>query len=224
MFTVVGLGNPGSKYAGTRHNVGYMVIDELVSRIGVRLSAHKQTNTQAASARLMVASADAGATTAGASSAEAGAAGTAGAGAATSEQVIFAVTNSFMNTSGGPVSALLKYFHGDGEHLIVIHDDLDLPFGSLRLKRGGGEGGHNGLKSISQSLGSKNYIRMRIGIGRPPGRQDPADFVLGHFNAEQRKELPLMIADAADAVIDVLEKGLETATMRLHTAQKAAGK
>lgn len=199
VFFVVGLGNPGEKYARTRHNIGHMVIDELVSSLGTQLSLHKQSNTMAASARL---------------GAMPGASG---------EQVIFAVSNSFMNTSGGPVSSLLKYFHGAPENLIVIHDDLDLPCGTLRLKRGGGEGGHNGLRSISASLGTKNYIRMRVGIGRPPERQDPADFVLSNFSAAERKELPFMIAGAAAAVRDVLEHGLEAATMRLHTVQHAHG-
>lgn len=162
---VVGLGNPGERYAHTRHNIGHMVIDELVSGVGTKLSLHKQSNTMAASARLTAAPGVSG------------------------EQVIFAVSTSFMNTSGTPVSSLMRYFHGTPEHLIVIHDDLDLPFGTLRLKRGGGEGGHNGLRSISASLGTKNYIRMRVGIGRPAGRQDPADFVLSTFSATERKEL-----------------------------------
>ena len=194
---VVGLGNPGERYARTRHNVGHMVIDELVSSLGTKLSLLKQSHTLAASARL---------------TASPGASG---------GQVIFAISQSFMNTSGTPVSSLMKYFHGSPENLIVIHDDLDLPFGTLRLKRGGGEGGHNGLRSLSSSLGTKNYIRMRIGIGRPPQKQDPADFVLSAFSASERKELPFIIVQAAEAVRDVLERGLEAATMRLHTANRA---
>ena len=194
---VVGLGNPGERYARTRHNVGHMVIDELVSSLGTKLSLHKQSHTLAACARL---------------TASPGASG---------GQVIFAISQSFMNTSGTPVSSLMKYFHGSPENLIVIHDDLDLPFGTLRLKRGGGEGGHNGLRSLSSSLGTKNYIRMRIGIGRPPQKQDPADFVLSAFSASERKELPFIIVQAAEAVRDVLERGLEAATMRLHTANRA---
>lgn len=200
MFVVVGLGNPGNKYAQTRHNIGHMVVEELSRRIGAKLSLHKQSQMMAASARIGAAPGMSG------------------------EQVIMGVSQSYMNTSGGPVSSLLKYFHADAERLIVIHDDLDLPFGSLRLKRGGGEGGHNGLKSISASLGNKNYIRVRVGIGRPPGKQDPADFVLSQFSASEKKELPFVIADVADAVVAILEKGLEAATMAVHTAQKAAGK
>lgn len=193
MYTVFGLGNPGPKYAKTRHNIGQMVIDQLVAGVGTKLSTHKQSNTQAASARIGVAPGKPG------------------------EQVILGISNGYMNTSGGPLSSLMKYFNADADQLIVIHDELDLPFGTLRLKRGGGEGGHNGLKSISQSLGTKDYIRLRFGIGRPPGRQDPADYVLSDFSSTERKELPLFISLAADAVVDVMSEGLEKATMRLHT-------
>ena len=200
MYTVVGLGNPGEKYAHTRHNAGQMVIAELAARFGAPLSAHKQSNTLAAALRL---------------GAQPGRDG---------EQVLLAVTNSYMNVSGSPVSSLLRYYHGDAEHLIVIHDDLDLDFGVIKLKRGGSEAGHNGLKSISESLGSRQYIRLRFGIGRPPGRQDPADFVLRNFSSAERADLPLLLAEAADAVIDVIEHGLDLATQRLHTAQGAKAK
>ncbi|MFC5384227.1 aminoacyl-tRNA hydrolase [Arcanobacterium hippocoleae] len=193
MYTVFGLGNPGSQYAHTRHNIGQMVIAEIVHRAGTTLSAHKASNTHAASMRLGLAPGNPG------------------------MQVIAGISNGYMNTSGGPVSALLNYFGQIPENLIVIHDDLDLPFGELKLKRGGGEGGHNGLKSITKSLGTKDYIRMRFGIGRPPGRMDPADFVLGKFNAQEQKELPLLISETADAVEAVLTSGLEKAQMRLHT-------
>ncbi len=193
MYVVVGLGNPGSTYADTRHNVGHMVIDELARRVGGKLAAHRASNTQSMSARIGVAPGQPG------------------------EQVVFGVSNSYMNTSGGPVKALLNYFHAEPENLIVIHDDLDLPFGTLKLKRGGGEGGHNGLKSISASLGDKTYIRMRIGIGRPPGRQDPADYVLKPFASAERAELGNIVSEAADAVEDVMLRGLEAAQLRLHT-------
>ncbi|WP_216381805.1 aminoacyl-tRNA hydrolase [Arcanobacterium phocae] len=194
MYTIFGLGNPGAKYATTRHNIGHMVVDVLTDRLGSRLSIHKQSNTQSASVRYGIAPGMSG------------------------EQVILGVSMGYMNTSGGPVSSLMSYYHGDAENLIVVHDELDLPFGTLKLKRGGGEGGHNGLKSISQSLGTKNYIRLRCGIGRPPGRQDPADFVLSQFSASERRELDLMLELAADAVLDVIDHGLDKATMRLHTA------
>lgn len=194
MYAVIGLGNPGSRYEATRHNIGQHVVQELVRRLGTTLSAHKQSNTRAASARLAIPG-------------------------QTGEQVILAITNSYMNVSGGPVSALLNYFKVPPTDLLVVHDELDLPFGTLKLKRGGGEGGHNGLKSISQSVGTKDYIRLRVGIGRPPGRQDPAKYVLSDFSTAERKELDQLIDRAADAVTDVLEQGLEKATLRLHTEQ-----
>lgn len=193
MYVIVGLGNPGSQYERTRHNVGHMVIDELVQRVGGHLSSHKASGTHAMSARIGVGPGKPG------------------------EQIILATSDSYMNTSGGPVKALMNYFTVPPENLIVIHDDLDLPFGTLKLKRGGGEGGHNGLKSISQSLGSRNYIRMRCGIGRPPGRQNPADYVLAPFTAAERTELDRVRVAAADAVEDVLLRGLEAAQLTLHT-------
>ena len=194
MYAVVGLGNPGEKYAQTRHNAGHMVIDVLAGRVGGKLSAHRASHTHAMSARIGVAPGMPG------------------------ERLILATPDSYMNTSGGPVKSLINYFDVPPSDLVVIHDELDLPFGTLRLKRGGGEGGHNGLKSISQALGNKNYIRLRFGIGRPPGQQDPADYVLRPFGTSERKELPLLLERAADAVEDVLANGLEKATMRLHTA------
>lgn len=194
MYAVVGLGNPGEKYAQTRHNAGHMVLDVLAGRVGGKLSAHKASRTHAMSVRIGVAPGNPG------------------------ERLILATPDSYMNTSGGPVKALLDYFDVEPTNLIVVHDELDLPFGTLKLKRGGGEGGHNGLKSISKSLGEKNYIRLRFGIGRPPGRQDPADYVLRAFSAAERKDLPVLLEQAADAVEDVLANGLEKATMRLHTA------
>lgn len=194
MHAVVGLGNPGEKYAHTRHNAGHLVIAALVGRVGGTLSSHRASHTHAMSARV-------------------------GAGPGVSgERLILATPDSYMNTSGGPVKALLDYFDVQSTDLIVIHDDLDLPFGTLKLKRGGGEGGHNGLKSISKSLGDKNYIRLRFGIGRPPGQQDPADFVLRPFSTVERKNLPMLVERAADAVEDVLANGLDKATMRLHTS------
>ncbi|QOR47350.1 aminoacyl-tRNA hydrolase [Trueperella pecoris] len=193
MFAVIGLGNPGPKYENTRHNIGQHVIHELARRAGSSLSVHKQSNTRAASVRVGIGPGKPG------------------------EQAVLGVSNGYMNTSGGPVSSLMKYFKIAPADLIVIHDDLDLPFGQLKLKRGGGAGGHNGLKSISQSLGTQDYIRLRFGIGRPPGRQDPADFVLSDFSSSENKEIDLLIALAADAVEDVLLIGLDKATMRLHT-------
>jgi PTH1 family peptidyl-tRNA hydrolase len=121
-----------------------------------------------------------------------------------------------MNESGGPVRGLLDYHHLPAEDLVVVHDELDIPFSAVRLKRGGGEGGHNGLRSVTRSTGTKDYLRVRVGIGRPPGRQDAADFVLKDFSATERKELGLLIVDAADAAEALLARGLESAQNEVH--------
>jgi len=121
-----------------------------------------------------------------------------------------------MNESGGPVSGLLKYFSIDPGRLVVVHDELDIPAGVVRVKQGGGEGGHNGLRSISTSLGTKDYLRVRVGIGRPPGRMDPADFVLRDFNAAERAELPFLLDTAADAVESLVTVGLLETQQRFH--------
>ena len=128
-------------------------------------------------------------------------------------RVVLAKPRTYMNVSGGPVAGLVKYFGGD---LVVVHDDLDLGFGVVRLKLGGGEGGHNGLRSISVSLGTKDYLRVRFGIGRPPGRQDPADFVLKRFSGAERKELDFAVDLAADATEALLTDGLEPTQNRFH--------
>jgi PTH1 family peptidyl-tRNA hydrolase len=187
-FLVVGLGNPGPGYAGNRHNIGAMVLDELAARAGIKLSAGKGARSRALS----------------------------GEGRLAGRRVVLARPTSYMNESGGPVRGLLDYHSIPLEDLVVIHDELDIPFASIRLKRGGGEGGHNGLRSITRSTGSKEYLRVRVGIGRPPGRQDPADFVLRDFGATERKELDLVLAEAADAAELLLERGLEAAQNEVH--------
>ena len=187
-FLIVGLGNPGPGYAGNRHNVGAMVLDELAGRAGIRLSAGK-----GARARVL-----------------------AGEGRLAGRRVVLAQPLTYMNESGGPVRGLLDYHHLPVENLVVVHDELDLPFATVRLKRGGGEGGRNGLRSISRSAGTKDYLRVRVGIGRSHGRQDPADFVLKDFSAVERKELDLLIAEAADAAEALLVKGLEAAQNEVH--------
>lgn len=186
-FLVVGLGNPGPRYAATRHNVGFMVADLLGERIGATFKSHR-ANVDLLEGRL--------------------------AGA----PVVLAKPRSFMNSSGGPVVNAARFFKIDPERVVVVHDDLDLPFGTLRLKRGGGDGGHNGLKSITSALGSKDYVRVRLGIGRPPGRQDPADFVLREFGSAERRDLPVDVDRAADAVEMVLRDGLQASQLRYHTA------
>jgi peptidyl-tRNA hydrolase, PTH1 family len=132
------------------------------------------------------------------------------------EPVALAKPKSYMNESGGPVASVRGFYKAPIEQLIVVHDELDIPYGALRLKRGGGDGGHNGLRSLTRSLGSREYLRVRFGIGRPPGRQDPADFVLEDFRAAERKELPFFIDRAADAVEALITVGLEPAQNRYH--------
>jgi PTH1 family peptidyl-tRNA hydrolase len=131
-------------------------------------------------------------------------------------RVVLARPRSYMNLVGGPVVGALRFFKVDVSDLVVLHDDLDLPFGTVRLKLGGGEGGHNGLRSISKSLSSKDYLRVRFGIGRPPGRMDPADFVLRDFGAAERRELPVLLDHAADAVETLLTHGLEPTQNQYH--------
>jgi PTH1 family peptidyl-tRNA hydrolase len=191
-WLVVGLGNPGPRYAGNRHNVGAMVAEELVSRAGARLTSHK---ARAAAATIRVGMLPGG---------------------VPGPRAVVAVPASYMNESGGPVKALLKFFSVEPQRLVVIHDELDIPAGAIRLKQGGGEGGHNGLRSISSALGTKDYLRVRVGIGRPPGRMDPADFVLRDFSSAERKELPFLISDAADAVELLVTEGLLAAQQKVH--------
>jgi PTH1 family peptidyl-tRNA hydrolase len=182
---VVGLGNPGPKYAGNRHNVGFLVLDELADRVGGKFKAHK----------------------AGAEVLEGRLAG---------RRVVLAKPRSFMNLSGGPVVGTAKFFKIPPAGLIVVHDELDLPFGTVRLKLGGGENGHNGLRSITKSFGTKDYHRVRFGVDRPPGRMDPADYVLRDFSSNERKELAFEIDRAADAVEALIANGLEAAQNAFH--------
>ncbi|MBB6381221.1 PTH1 family peptidyl-tRNA hydrolase [Pseudonocardia eucalypti] len=182
---VVGLGNPGPKYADTRHNVGFAVVDLLADRAGAKFRPHKGV-ADVAEGRL--------------------------AGA----RAVLAKPRSYMNVSGGPVSSVARYYRVPPTELIVVHDDLDLGFGVIRLKRGGGEGGHNGLRSISQSLGSRDYLRARFGIGRPPGRMDAADFVLRRFSSAERSDVDLAVDLCADAVEALLSDGLEAAQNKFH--------
>jgi len=183
---VVGLGNPGPEYKRTRHNAGFLVADVLAERIGGRFTVHKKSGADLVEARL------------------------------DGRKVLLAKPRTYMNLSGRPVAALARFFSVPPTEVIVVHDELDLPFGSIRLKRGGGEGGHNGLRSISNALSTKDYLRVRFGVGRPPGRQDPADFVLKPFSAPERKEVPVLVEQTADAVELLLRVGLETAQNQLH--------
>jgi PTH1 family peptidyl-tRNA hydrolase len=182
---VVGLGNPGPRYEGNRHNVGFLVADELADRMGGKFKGHRSV-ADVLEGRL--------------------------AGA----RVALVKPRVFMNLSGGPVAGAVKFFKVPMENLVVVHDELDLPYGAVRLKLGGGENGHNGLRSVTKSLGSRDYHRVRFGIGRPPGRMDPADFVLRDFSATERKELAFAVDRCADAVEALVSMGLEAAQNVFH--------
>jgi PTH1 family peptidyl-tRNA hydrolase len=198
-YLVVGLGNPGREYTGNRHNVGFLVADLLGGRIGARFGRHKRAVAEVAEGRLAL--------------------GFSGAGPRVADQpwqgggarVVLAKPLTYMNLSGGPVAALSQFYKIPIGNIIAVHDELDLGYGTVRAKIGGGEGGHNGLRSMSKSLGGKDYVRVRFGIGRPPGRQDPADFVLSDFNAAERKELEFLVDRAADVVETVVTRGVEVA-------------
>ena len=191
-WLVVGLGNPGPGFSGNRHNIGAVVVEALARRAGVILRAHK--------ARAMVAQLHLGSAT----------------GGAPGPAVVLALPRTYMNDSGRAVAALLRFFSTPVDRLVVVHDELDVDAGRVRLKFGGGEGGHNGLRSISAAVGTREYLRVRVGIGRPPGRTDPADFVLHDFSPGERKALPFLVEDAADAVEMLITVGLLEAQQRFH--------
>lgn len=191
VWLVVGLGNPGPSYAGHRHNVGQLVTDELARRIGGSWRAHKASRTDVVEGRL-------------------GAPGT------PAPKVVLGRTRSYMNESGGPVKALATFYKVPPGRIIAIHDELDIDFGTLRIKLGGGDNGHNGLRSMRSSLGTGDFYRVRAGIGRPPGRQSPADFVLSSYSAAERKELPFQLDEAADAVESLIKDGLELTQQRFN--------
>ena len=186
-WLVVGLGNPGAQYEATRHNVGQMALDVLAGRIGARFGAHR-SNARVAEGWLRPGG----------------------------PKLILAKPNSYMNTSGGPVSSLVSYFGIEPDHVIVLHDELDIPFDTIKLKQGGGHGGHNGLRDIAKALGTPEFLRVRIGIGRPPGRQDPADYVLKPFASTERDALAVLLEDAADAAEQAADEGLLAAQQRFH--------
>ena len=186
-WLVVGLGNPGPEYARTRHNVGQMVLDELASRLGGTFKVHK-TRAQVLESRLRPGG----------------------------PRVVLAKPMTYMNTSGGPVAGLAKFYDIPAERVIAVHDEIDIPFAALKLKIGGGEGGHNGLRDMSKALSTKDYYRVRVGVGRPPGRMDAASYVLKPFSSTEGKELPFLLDDAADAVEHLVENGLLEAQQRFH--------
>lgn len=188
-WLIVGLGNPGSQYAGNRHNVGFMVADELAARLdATRVAKFKRDRSRAQVATGVLA-------------------GT---------PVTLAKPQGYMNVSGGPVNSLRGFYKITPDHIVAIHDELDLPFGTIRMKTGGGDNGHNGLRSITSALGTRDYHRVRIGIGRPPGRMDPADFVLRDFAPSERAELPLLADRAADMVEALMAHGMAAAQNEYH--------
>ena len=191
-WLVVGLGNPGPGYAGNRHNVGQMAVAELARRASAPFKSHK-ANAMVAEGRT----------------------------AAGGPRFILAKPNTFMNLSGGPVAALMKFYKIEPAQLIVLHDELDIPFDTLKLKVGGGHGGHNGVRDIAAAISTPEFTRVRIGIGRPPGRQSAADFVLKDFSTDERKVLPIFVSDSADAVELVATTGLIAAQLKYHTAPSA---
>jgi peptidyl-tRNA hydrolase, PTH1 family len=190
-WLVVGLGNPGKEYAKNRHNVGFLVVDLLAGRIGVKFGRHRKAVADVAEGRLGV--------------------------GVQAPRLVLAKPMTYMNLSGGPVASLCRFYKVPVDRLLAVHDELDLPYTVLRAKQGGGEGGHNGLRSVSQSLSTKDYLRVRFGIGRPPGRQDPADYVLSDFSAAERKELDYLVDRAADLVEAVVTHGLEWAQNAYHS-------
>ncbi len=196
-WLVVGLGNPGPTYAFHRHNVGAMVVDELARRGRTALSARRLLRADMAEVKL----------------------GPDGIGSVGIDlhQVALIRPRTYMNESGGPVSKVLQHIKGDPDHLVVIHDELDIDFGQLRSKLGGGDNGHNGLKSIRKSLGTGDYYRVRFGIGRPPGRQDPADFVLSDFPKSLADDLAVEVQRAADAVESLINHGLDATQQRFNS-------
>lgn len=187
-WLVVGLGNPGPAYAKNRHNVGFLVADLLAARIGVKFGRARRAASEVAEGHL----------------------------APGGPKLVIAKPTTFMNLLGAPTANLAQFYKIPPAQIVAVHDELDLDYGTIRAKIGGGEGGHNGLRSISGSMSTKDYVRVRFGIGRPPGRQDPADYVLADFSAGERKELEFLVDRAADVVESVIQIGVESTQNRYH--------
>jgi PTH1 family peptidyl-tRNA hydrolase len=187
-WLVVGLGNPGPGYAKNRHNVGFMIADLLAERIGAKFGRAKRAATEVAEGHLMPGG----------------------------PRLVIAKPTTYMNLLGAPSVALAQFYKIPPAQIIALHDELDLDFGTIRVKIGGGEGGHNGLRSISKSLSTKDYVRVRFGISRPPGRQDPADYVLSDFSGTERKELGFLVDRAADIAESVVTIGVEPTQNKFH--------
>ena len=190
VWLVVGLGNPGPEYVATRHNIGAMVVEILATQNKARWTTHK-SRTDVAAFKIGVGS--------------------------DAASVILAKSKSYMNESGGPIKALATFYKVDTSRIIVIHDELDIPFDVIRVKLAGGDNGHNGLKSLTSSLGTANYFRVRMGIGRPIGRQDPADFVLKPFAVAEKKALEDFLIRGAAAVESLISNGLEATQQNFNS-------
>ena len=187
-WLVAGLGNPGERYAKTRHNLGAMVADELARSAGGRFRKVRFLPLELAELH------------------EGG------------ERLLVARSHRFMNEAGPSYASLAAKQHVGSAHVIAVHDELDLPAGALRVKSGGSTAGHNGLRSLQQALGTPEFLRVRVGIGRPPGRQDPADFVLSPFPSREREEVAVLVGEAADAVRSLIGEGLERTQDRFNRA------
>jgi len=188
-WLIVGLGNPGPAYSGNRHNIGYLVNDELAERMRGSFRAHKSGRADVVEGRLSMGG----------------------------PRVVLVRPRCYMNDVGGPVKALASFYKVAPDHLVAIHDELDIPFDTMRVKLGGGDNGHNGLKSLRSSLGTGDFYRVRVGIGRPPGRQEVSDFVLSNYSAAERKVLPFQASTAADAVESVITDGLDKTQQRFNS-------
>jgi PTH1 family peptidyl-tRNA hydrolase len=183
---VVGLGNPGPQYATTRHNLGFLVADILSDRIGSGFKVHKKSGAEVATGRLG------------------------------GRPIVLAKPRVYMNESGRQVGPLAKFYSVPPEDIIIVHDELDIEFGRIRLKFGGGVAGHNGLRSVASALGTNDFQRVRVGIGRPPGRKSGATFVLENFTSTERPEVPAICEQAADATELLVAQGIEPAQNTVH--------
>lgn len=189
-WLVVGLGNPGAEYAGTRHNIGADAVRLLAQREHTELARNKRVRCEVAEVRALGASA---------------------------VPAALVVPTTYMNLSGGPVQAAAGWFKVPAERIVVLHDDLDIPVGGLKLKAGGGHAGHNGLKDIDRALGTRDYVRIRLGVGRPPGRMPSKDYVLRRPSPADREALDVVLEHAADAVVQLIDEGLEPTQNRHHS-------
>jgi PTH1 family peptidyl-tRNA hydrolase len=183
-WLVVGLGNPGPRYAATRHNIGARVVERVAERLDTRLRKVRFLPIEAGEATV------------------------------DGERVLLARPQTFMNVSGPPVASLAKRRGIDADHVVACHDEIDLALGALKVKRGGSTAGHRGLDSLAGALRSLDFHRVRLGVGRPPGRRDPADHVLDSFTRTEREDVEVLIDDGADAVLTLVRRGLAAAQDR----------